>query len=114
MDVHGVVSLPPSVSLDETRSDSLDLNSSLRLSLDVLNKESLHADARQLWTGRERKETHTRPDDLGSDVEVTHGLDFDEDFLFRPLPLKTWLHRQSCRLAQCEWDSPSPWARSYP
>jgi hypothetical protein len=41
VDMHGVLSFPPSVRLDESRSDSLNLYARLSLLLDVLDEETL-------------------------------------------------------------------------
>lgn len=35
-----------------------------------------------------RPETYSRADNLGSHVEITDGLQADEDFLFRPFTLR--------------------------
>lgn len=67
MDVHGLLTLPSSIILNETTSKAFDLHSRTRLLLDVLDEQSLGTD------------------DLCTNIEVPHALQTNVDALFRPL-----------------------------
>ena len=88
MDVNRILALPTSFRLDESRIYPLDLDSSLRFLLDVLDEESLRRLSQSHDSESTAKAAHSRSDNLCSNVEISHRLNIEEDFLFRPFSLR--------------------------
>lgn len=88
VDVHGLLALHARVRVPERRSQSLDLDSTACLSLNVFDEHTLNRKEISMMLQEDEEkgqgDTYSRSYCLCSDIEVAHRLETDEDLLLCP------------------------------